>query len=69
MCYDGKTKPTALLPHGAMALRLNATAEYKGNVAAYLPIGMAWRAPLVLHGCFALDDSRKHVPLPDSKDL
>ena len=52
-----------------MALRLNATAEYKGNVAAYLPIGMAWRAPLVLHGCFALDDSRKHVPLPDSKDL
>ena len=46
--------PTALLPHGAVALRLNAPSSYVGNVAAYMPVGMAWGAPMVLHGCFAL---------------
>ena len=57
--------PTALLPHGAAALRLNAPDAYAGNVAAYMPIGMAWGAPMVLHGCFALqhveDGSRIHI--------
>jgi len=66
--FTRKTKPTALLPHGAVALRLNAAPEYTGNVSAYLPIGMALGSPLVVHGCFALDDSRKQIPLPDGKD-
>ena len=66
--FTRKTKPTALLPHGAVALRLNAAPEYTGNIAAYLPIGMAWGSPLVLHGCFAVDDSRKQIPLPDGKE-
>ena len=59
--------PTALLPHGAVALLLGGASEYKGNVAAYMPIGLSLGSPMVLHGCFAMDDSRKNVPLPDGK--
>ena len=59
--------PTALLPHGAVALLLGGASEYKGNVAAYMPIGLSLGSPMVLHGCFAMDDSRKNVSLPDGK--
>tara|TARA_B110001469_G_C9385377_1_gene199412 strand:- start:108 stop:485 length:378 start_codon:yes stop_codon:yes gene_type:complete len=63
----GGSTPTALLPHGAVALRLNAPDTYAGNVAAYMPLGMAWGAPMVLHGCFARrsveDGSRIHPHL------
>ena len=32
-----------------------------------MPIGMAVGAPVVLHACFALDESRKVIQLPDGK--
>ena len=57
----------ALLPHGAIALRVDNASDYDGNVAAFMPIGMAWGQPIVVHGCFALDDARKQIQLPDGK--
>jgi hypothetical protein len=56
-----KTNPVALLPHGAVALRLDAPDEYIGTFAVFLPIGMALGAPVVVHGCFQVDSSRKNI--------
>jgi hypothetical protein len=59
------TVGTAMLPHGAAALRLQASQdrnEYLGRVCCYMPIAtMETGLPLVLHGCFALDSNRKAI--------
>ena len=60
-----KTNPVALLPHGAVALRLDAPDEYIGTLAVFLPIGMALGAPIVVHGCFQVSASRKEIDVGD----
>ena len=48
-------------------LHLSSAPDYLGNVASYMPIGMLLGVPLMLHGCFALDDGRKAPLLHDGK--
>ncbi|KAK3281745.1 hypothetical protein CYMTET_10479 [Cymbomonas tetramitiformis] len=57
----------ALLPHAAVAVRLDShRSSERGGVCCGTPIGVPTRLPLLLHGCFALPASRKHVPLPQA---
>eukprot|EP00035_Acanthoeca_spectabilis_P014304 m.271728 g.271728 ORF g.271728 m.271728 type:complete len:2925 (+) comp16103_c1_seq1:130-8904(+) len=58
----------ALIPHGAAALRLSGRGKYRGSVCCYLPLtGTVVKAPLLLHGCFALSANRKAIPIGDDK--
>eukprot|EP00037_Helgoeca_nana_P037799 m.17763 g.17763 ORF g.17763 m.17763 type:complete len:3009 (+) comp9429_c0_seq1:126-9152(+) len=57
---------TAMLPHGAAAVRLGPSKGYKGHMCCYLPLTSMGSVgpPLLLHGCFALSANRKSVSLP-----
>lgn len=60
---------TAMLPHGAAAVRLGDAGGYRGRVCCYMPLAsMELGIPLVLHGCFAVPADRKSVPCTESGD-
>ena len=71
------TAGTAMLPHGATALRIKTTRkttrgreEGGGHVCCYLPLsnlpifGPDYDRAISIHGCFNVTDSRKGIPMP-----
>jgi hypothetical protein len=62
--YDAKAT-TALLPHGAAALRIDdACGKFRGGICCYFPLpGFECGLPLLLHGAWDLHSSRKAIPL------
>jgi len=67
------TAGTAMLPHGATALRIKTTRgreEGGGHVCCYLPLnnlpifGPDSGRAISIHGCFNVTDSRKSIPMP-----
>ena len=60
----------ALLPHGAVALRLAPPQGYNGHWCCQLPLSeLQVGVPLMVHGFFDLMSSRKMVPLPRTDEL
>ena len=56
---------TAVLPHGAAALRVGAPQDYAGRLCCFLPLaGLYCGPPVLIHGPFALSQSRKQIQLP-----